>query len=200
VRKAHVELFALPPALSIRSIRSSTRSIRSSTRSSIRSIRSSTRSIRSSTRSSIRSIRSSIRSIRSIRSSIRSILQLSVRGLAPCVGAGGGDCCAWPLITGVCFLVEVEHPLGTVCRKLSQFALHIHGLDEPARTRCELIGVFLDGLYFHKAEHGAGRELERIPSRATRVVTVGADDDFAIEGARLALLPRGLVTFAGAHV
>jgi hypothetical protein len=94
----------------------------------------------------------------------------------------------------------VEHSLGTVCRKLSQFALHIHGLDEPARTRYELFGVFLDGLYFHKAEHGAGRELERIPSRATRVVTVGADDDFAIEGARLALLPRGLVTFAGAHV
>jgi len=94
----------------------------------------------------------------------------------------------------------VEHPLGTVCRKLSQFALHIHGLDEPARARYELFGVFFDGLYFHKTEHGPGRELERIPSHATRVVAMRADDDLAFKGARLALLPRRLVTFAGAHV
>ena len=60
--------------------------------------------------------------------------------------------------------------------------------------------MFFDALYFHKTEHGPGRESECIPGRATRVVAMGADDDFAIEGARLALLPRGLVTFAGAHV
>ena len=150
MRKARVELLILPLAFSSRSsgirrthsIRSSTRSIRSGTHSSARSIRS-TRSTRGSGIRSARSIRStrSTRSIRSTRGSgirsirsIHSITQLSVRGLAPCVGAGGGDCCAWPLVTGVCFLVEGEHPLGTVCRKLSQFALHIHGLDEPART------------------------------------------------------------------
>ena len=60
--------------------------------------------------------------------------------------------------------------------------------------------MFFDGLYFHKTEHGPGRESECIPGRATRVVAMRANGDLASKGARLALLPRGLVTFAGAHV
>jgi hypothetical protein len=60
--------------------------------------------------------------------------------------------------------------------------------------------MFFDGLYFHKAEHGAGREFERILGRATRVVAMRANGDLAFKGARLALLPRGLEAFAGVHV